>query len=114
MPPKQAIILPLAFHIALTFLALSTPLKRLEAATRSPVYQHFSEACTGLLVLRAYHAEAAFLARLHDDVDKADQTHFTLWISNYYMSMRLRMLGATVAGVTALAVVLRVRTECAV
>lgn len=42
-------------------------------------------------------------------MDRADQTHFTLWIANYYMSMRLRLLGASVAGVTALAVVLRVR-----
>ncbi len=84
-PPKhkqthtQAVILPLAFHVAHTFLALSTPLKRLEAAARSPVYAHFTEAAAGLVVLRAYRAEAQFLARLHDDIDRADQTHFILW-----------------------------------
>jgi ABC-type multidrug transport system fused ATPase/permease subunit len=106
--PTKAIILPLALHVAHTFLAISAPLKRLESAARSPVYAHFTESITGLVVLRAYHLEAHFLQRLHDDVDRADETHFVLWIANYYMSMRLRLLGATVAGATALAVVLRV------
>lgn len=105
----QAVILPLAFGVARTFLALSTPLKRLEAAARSPLYAHFTESIAGLVVLRAYRAEPLFLSRLHHDVDEADRMHFVMWIANYYMSMRLRLLGATVAGVTALAVVLKVR-----
>lgn len=105
----QAVILPLAFGVARTFLALSTPLKRLESAARSPLYAHFTESIAGLVVLRAYRAEPLFLSRLHHDVDEADRMHFVMWIANYYMSMRLRLLGATVAGVTALAVVLKVR-----
>lgn len=108
-PTTQAIILPLAFSIASTFIALSTPLKRLESASRSPLYQHFTESVAGLVVLRAYQTESLFLTRLHHDVDEADRMHFVMWIANYYMSMRLRLLGATVAGVTALAVVLKVR-----
>lgn len=110
VPPlivAMAIALPLSLRIAYAFLSLSQPLKRHEAAARSPVYSHFAEAVAGIVVIRAYQREPLFLARLHADLDEANRAHLYLWLSNYYMSMRLRLLGAAVAGATALAVTLQ-------
>jgi hypothetical protein len=58
-------------------------------------------------VLRAYHVEGSFLEQLHEDVDMSNRMHYYLWISNYWMATRLRLLGALVCGVTALVIVLQ-------
>ncbi|TFJ81210.1 hypothetical protein NSK_007476 [Nannochloropsis salina CCMP1776] len=48
----MALALPLSLRLAYSFLSLSQPLKHYEAATRSPVYSHFTEALAGLIVLQ--------------------------------------------------------------
>ncbi|EWM25213.1 atp-dependent bile acid permease [Nannochloropsis gaditana] len=98
----MALALPLSLRLAYSFLSLSQPLKHYEAATRSPVYSHFAEALAGLIVIRAYGRQPLFLARLHHDMDESNRAHYYLWLTNYYLSMR-----AAVAGATALAVTLQ-------
>ena len=59
---------PLAILFALIgryYVKASRDLRRLEGVNRSPVLSHFSETLDGLVAIRAYRREDAFLAELY-------------------------------------------------
>ncbi|RUP47989.1 ABC transporter type 1, transmembrane domain-containing protein [Jimgerdemannia flammicorona] len=76
------------------YLWMSRDLKRLESASRSPIYQHFSETLGGISTIRAYDQSDRFVL---ENVKRSDANvgAFYLWVSsNRWLQLRVEFLGA--------------------
>jgi ATP-binding cassette subfamily C (CFTR/MRP) protein 1 len=91
-------IVGICFWYGAIYLHTSRRLKRLEAVNRSPLYAHFSESVNGVTTIRAYSAEDRFISVSQGHVDKLNRTHLYLWVANYWLTNRLRLIGALVCG----------------
>eukprot|EP00903_Cladosiphon_okamuranus_P011464 g10798.t1 len=89
-------VLGLCYYYANRYLQTSRQLKRLEAVTRSPLYTHFGESVDGVATIRAYEAEGRFIEGSEDRVNNLNRAHFSLWCANYWLTNRVRMIGALV------------------
>ncbi|OQR71267.1 canalicular multispecific organic anion transporter 1-like [Tropilaelaps mercedesae] len=67
--------------------------KRLESVTRSPIYSHFSETINGLTSVRGFGVEDVFRKKNDEKVDISQNCSFHVTVCNYWMSLRLELLG---------------------
>ncbi|CAN0354496.1 unnamed protein product [Pylaiella littoralis] len=92
-------VLGLCYYYANRYLQTSRQLKRLEAVTRSPLYTHFGESVAGAATIRAFEAEGRFIKGSEVRVDSLNRAHYALWCSNYWLTNRVRMIGAAVCAI---------------
>ncbi len=79
LPWMLLLLLPLAsvyWHVQRRYRPTSRQLKRLAAATLSPVYSHFSETLAGLAVVRSARSAPPFRRRHHHLVEENLKTQF--------------------------------------
>ncbi|KAJ7394107.1 hypothetical protein OS493_003784 [Desmophyllum pertusum] len=74
------------------FLKTSRDLRRLEGINRSPVLSHFSDTLMGLVTIRAYKREDAFLKALYRYQDDHNRTWFSIQSTKRWLSIRLDMI----------------------
>ena len=97
-------LLPLGilyFKILNYFRAVSRETKRLESISRSPVYSHFSETLGGLSTIRAYGENATFISDFESKLDVSTQAGYCIKAGDRWLSVRLELIGASIAGVAA-------------
>ena len=96
-------VLACAFSVARNYLYVARDLKRIDSTTKSPVYAHFNESLNGLSTLRAFDgAVGRFTTKFCALVDRTNSAELHLFSGNFWLSVRLNSLGATVTGLTAL------------
>ena len=98
-------ILPLFVWVRQHFLKSSRELKRLDATTRSPVYAHFSSTLSGLMIIRSFHSEAAFIAAFLDKCNANTRCFIKFQISARWFGLRLDLIAASVVACLSLLVV---------
>jgi ATP-binding cassette, subfamily C (CFTR/MRP), member 1 len=99
------LFLPLAFiyiRILNYFRSVSRETKRLESLSRSPVFTHFSETLGGLSTIRAYGESTNFLNDFESKLDLSTQAAYCNKTGDRWLSTRLEMIGASIAGFAAL------------
>ncbi|KAJ7371979.1 hypothetical protein OS493_021405 [Desmophyllum pertusum] len=74
------------------FLKTSRDLRRLEGVNRSPVLSHFSDTLMGLVTIRAYKREDAFLKALYRYQDDHNQIWFSILSTTRWLGVRLDMI----------------------
>ncbi|XP_018496727.1 canalicular multispecific organic anion transporter 1-like [Galendromus occidentalis] len=67
-------------------------IKRMEAVSRSPVYNHFAEMLNGLDSIRAYRAESYFVSTSDSKVDMTQNCSFQLSVGKLWLRTRLDMI----------------------
>jgi ABC-type multidrug transport system fused ATPase/permease subunit len=77
-------------------------LKRLDALSRSPVLQHFSESIRGLVTLRAFDAVPRFVEAYDGRVDTHAKVFFTFWICSRWLAMRVDLCAIALQTLVAL------------
>ncbi|KAK9470277.1 uncharacterized protein V1510DRAFT_440956 [Dipodascopsis tothii] len=90
------------------FLSTNRELKRMEAVTRSPIYQHFGETLVGVTTIRAYGYEDQFLKQNELLIDDNNRPFWSVWATNRWMSFRINTVGSMVSFFAAVFVVLSV------
>ena len=75
------------------FVPSNTQLKRMQAASRSPIYAHFSETQAGVVTVRAYKLTDKFSQTMHTYIDEHFRNGFAMSISNRWLALRLELLG---------------------
>jgi ABC-type multidrug transport system fused ATPase/permease subunit len=98
-------IIPLAviyFYFLNYFREVSRETKRLESISRSPVYAHFSETLGGLVTIRAYGEGNRFMGDFEGKVDENTKAYYNNKSADRWLSLRLEMIGSTVAGLAAI------------
>ena len=84
------------------YVATSRQLARLDSATKSPIFSHFSETLTGVSTIRAYESQQRFIKRMHKNMD--DNNIYVL-IANYsdrWLGLRLDLIGNIITALAAL------------
>lgn len=85
------------YYIGKYFLSTSRDLKRIEAVTKSPLYQHFGETLSGLTTIRAFGHEKRFMTENFAKLDAHSGPYFYLWAANRWLAFRVDIMGAIVA-----------------
>ena len=83
-------------------MATSRQLARLDSATKSPVFSHFSETLTGVSTIRAYKSKERFVKRMHKNMDN---NNIYVLIANYadrWLGLRLEFIGNIITALASL------------
>ncbi|XP_053133153.1 ATP-binding cassette sub-family C member 6-like isoform X2 [Hemicordylus capensis] len=75
------------------FVNTSCQLKRLEAASRSPIYSHISETFQGSSVIRAHRDQRRFILRNNFKVDENQKASFPAVVADRWLATNLEFLG---------------------
>ncbi|KZT60642.1 hypothetical protein CALCODRAFT_553559 [Calocera cornea HHB12733] len=89
-----AVILITGVALGQIYLAAQMCVKRLQSNWRSPLYNHFAAAITGLISVRAYEAEESFKTELRQRADAYSRPSRTFYNLNRWISTRADLLGA--------------------
>ncbi|XP_060548899.1 ATP-binding cassette sub-family C member 6 [Pantherophis guttatus] len=98
-PMVLVAILPLsALYIAFQvfFVTTSCQLKRLEAASRSPIYSNISETFEGSCLIRAFKVQQRFIVRNDIKVDESHKVSFPAVVADRWLATNIEILGNTI------------------
>lgn len=91
--------IPLAIFYAFIqrlYVASCSKLKRLDSASRSPIYSHFGESLNGISTIRAYQAEERFIQLIEQRVDLNSQFAYPNVACQLWLGLRLQTIGGLV------------------
>jgi ATP-binding cassette subfamily C (CFTR/MRP) protein 1 len=74
------------------FVASMRQLKRMDSASKSPIFSHFGETVNGVSTIRAYRAEKRFIRMMEHHVDENLLYYFPNNISNRWLAIRLELV----------------------
>jgi len=97
--------LALVWFMADYFRTSNRELKRHEAVLRSSVFSIFGEAVAGGSVIKAYGVQESYRERLHENIDEMNSAYFLTFSSQCWLSLRLDVIGNSLALITCLLVV---------
>ncbi len=83
------------------FREVSRETKRVESISRSPVFSHFSETLGGIGTIQAYNQTERFISDFEVKVDIQTQATYNNKSADRWLSTRLEILGAFIAGLAA-------------
>uniref|UniRef100_A0A1I7UPW4 ABC transporter domain-containing protein n=1 Tax=Caenorhabditis tropicalis TaxID=1561998 RepID=A0A1I7UPW4_9PELO len=95
-PFAITLLLPLLIVYLLVlrfYVSTSRQLKRLESASRSPIYSHFQESIQGASSIRAYGVVDKFIRESQHRVDENLATYYPSIVANRWLAVRLEMVG---------------------
>jgi len=90
------------------FRSSNRELKRHEAVLRSSVFSVFGEAVAGTSVIKAYGVQDLYKQRLEDNIDEMNSAYFLTFSAQCWLSLRLDVIGNTLALITCLLIVTNV------
>lgn len=99
------LLLVICTHYAFRYLSGAREVKRLESVSKSPIYELFGAALTGIDTIRAFDKAEIYVERMYRKIDTYAQAHWHLWLFNSWMGFRLNMVGSIFATITAALVV---------
>ncbi|PGH14692.1 hypothetical protein AJ79_02858 [Helicocarpus griseus UAMH5409] len=95
------VLLGICLYYSLYYLAGAREIKRLESTVKSPVYEQFGTALTGLTTIRAFGKVPTYIDRMFTKIDRHAQAYWHLWLFNRWLGFRLNTVGAIFAVITA-------------
>ena len=95
------LLLMICMHYAHVYLTGAREVKRLESIYKSPIFESFGAALTGISTIRAFDKAEAYVERIYGRIDSYAQAYWHLWLFNRWISFRLNMVGAVFATITA-------------
>lgn len=99
-------IVLLYFLFQIFYVSTSRQLKRIESASKSPIYSHFSETIAGTSSIRAFKIVQEFIFELNHRVDTNNISFYTGCVASRWLAIRLEFLGYIVVLIASLIAVL--------
>ena len=84
------------------YIPASRELKRLNSASKSPIFAHLQESISGVDTLKAYDQQERFIYKNTDYIDKLIKVSYSNNNCNRWLSMRLQAISATIIYATTL------------
>ncbi|KAF2422732.1 putative ABC bile acid transporter [Tothia fuscella] len=112
--PFTLILLALCLYYASRYLNVARDMRRLEAISRSHIFETCSSIASGIGTIRAFQREKAYIDKAFEKIDANARTIWYTWCFNAWFSLRLGVLGTLFSIATAwLIVSLRVEPALA-
>ncbi|XP_056662286.1 LOW QUALITY PROTEIN: ATP-binding cassette sub-family C member 6 [Monodelphis domestica] len=90
-PSKQGSFTLMGSHLFIP--SVSAQLRRLESASRSPIYSHISETFQGNAVIRAFQAQDQFIAQNDSRIDEHQRASFPRLVADRWLATNMELLG---------------------
>ncbi|KAK3382405.1 P-loop containing nucleoside triphosphate hydrolase protein [Lasiosphaeria ovina] len=101
-----AVLLLICLYYAVRYLSIARPVKRLESTSKSPVFEQFGSALSGVATIRGFNKAEVYIDRMHQKLDDYTTTTWHLWIFNRWMGWRMALVGSLFAVFVAILVLL--------
>jgi ABC-type multidrug transport system fused ATPase/permease subunit len=99
-------LLILCVHIARLYISGAREVKRLESNAKSPVFEQFGSALTGVGTIRAFDKCDVYIARMFSKIDDHSTSFWHLWVFNRWMGWRMSLVGGFFATFVAVMILL--------
>jgi ABC-type multidrug transport system fused ATPase/permease subunit len=93
-------------QIARLYMTGAREAKRLESSTKSPVFEQFGSALTGVGTIRAFDKSDTYIARMFSKIDDHVSSFWYLWAFNRWMGWRMSLVGGFFATFVAVMILL--------
>ncbi|KAK0731311.1 P-loop containing nucleoside triphosphate hydrolase protein [Lasiosphaeris hirsuta] len=91
------ILLVICLYYAVRYLDAARPVKRLESTTKSPVFEQFGSALTGVATIRGFNKSEVYIDRMHRKIDDYSTSTWHLFLFNRWMGWRMACVGSVFA-----------------
>lgn len=92
-----ALLLVIALYYAIIYLDGARPVKRLESTAKSPVFEQFGSALTGVATIRGFDKVPVYVQRMYQKIDDYSTATWHLWLFNRWMGWRMALVGSVFA-----------------
>lgn len=100
------VLLLACLRFALLYLDGARPVKRLESNAKSPVFEQFGSALTGVATIRGFDKTQSYVERMFKKIDDYDTATWYLWLFNRWMGWRMALVGSMFAVIVSLLILL--------
>ncbi|KAK4153286.1 P-loop containing nucleoside triphosphate hydrolase protein [Chaetomidium leptoderma] len=87
-------LLLICLYYAMRYLDGARPVKRLESTTKSPVFEQFGSALTGVTTIRGFDKTQVYVDRMYRKIDDYSASTWNLWLFNRWMGWRMALVGS--------------------
>ncbi len=92
-----ALLLLICIYYTLYYLDAARPIKRLESTTKSPLFEQFSSALTGIATIRGFDKTQVYIEKMYRKIDDYSTATWHLWLLNRWMGWRMALIGSSFA-----------------
>jgi ABC-type multidrug transport system fused ATPase/permease subunit len=97
----SVVLLVICGHYAYLYLNAARPVKRLESNAKSPVFEQFGSALSGVSTIRGFDKAQVYIERMYKKLDDWATTSWHLWLFNRWMGWRMSLVGSVYSVVVA-------------
>ncbi|KAH8899307.1 P-loop containing nucleoside triphosphate hydrolase protein [Thozetella sp. PMI_491] len=108
-----ALLLIISLYYAIIYLNGARPVKRLESTTKSPVFEQFGSALTGVTTIRGFDKSQVYIERMHKKLDDYGTATWHLWLFNRWMGWRMALVGSFFASFVSILLLLTPNIDAA-
>ncbi|KAL2155016.1 hypothetical protein VTH82DRAFT_3692 [Thermothelomyces myriococcoides] len=102
----STVLLLICLYYAILYLHVARPVKRLESTTKSPVFEQFGSALTGVTTIRGFDKTPVYIDRMYRKIDDYSISSWYLWVFNRWMGWRMSLVGSFFASFVAIFILL--------
>ncbi|KAI0137590.1 putative ATP-binding cassette transporter protein [Hypoxylon sp. NC0597] len=106
------LLLVCAFY-AIRYLHGARPVKRLESITKSPVFEQFGSALTGVQTIRSFDKSQTYIERMYKKLDDWTVATWHLWLFIRWMGWRMAVVGSFFASFVAILILIAPEIDAA-
>ncbi len=88
------VLLAICWQFGVAYLHAARPIKRLESTTKSPVFEQFGSALSGVATIRGFNKADVYIERMYKKIDEYTTATWYLWIFNRWMGWRMVCVGS--------------------
>ena len=88
------ILLGICTHFAIVYVAAARPAKRLESTAKSPVFEQFGTALSGVATIRGFDKSQVYIERMYRKLDDWAVTTWHLMLFNRWVGWRMSLVGS--------------------
>ncbi|KAH8682320.1 P-loop containing nucleoside triphosphate hydrolase protein [Xylariales sp. PMI_506] len=101
-----AVLLVICVYYARIYLHGARPVKRLESTAKSPVFEQFGSALSGVTTIRGFDKSPTYVNRMYLKLDDWTTATWHLWLLNRWMGWRMSVVGSFFASFVAILILL--------
>ncbi len=111
--PVAALCLGWCVLLGRFYLAAARPAKRLESTSKSPIFDFFGSALTGLTTIRAFDKAAAYIKTMHTKVEEYSICSMNLYLFNRWIGWNMSVAGIAFTVVVTIFVLIQANIDAA-